>query len=61
MTTSPRCPRRPNVVIPRSLSSATSLGPFVARCSAKTRFFRSLVPLFGAVEVLRCNGHGTHP
>ena len=38
------------------------LGPFVARLLGQdARFFRSLVPLFGAVEVLRFNGHGTHP
>jgi len=38
------------------------LGSFVARLLGQdARFFRSLVPLFGAVEVLRCNGHGTHP
>ena len=37
------------------------LGPFVARpLGQDARFFRSLVPLFGAVELLRCNGHGTH-
>ena len=38
------------------------LGPFVARLLGQDAgFFRSPVPLFGAVEVLRCNGHGTHP
>ena len=38
------------------------LGPFVARLLGQDAgFFRSLVPLFGAVEVLRFNGHGTHP